>query len=100
VSVTIPVEINGIEIPVLLGDDALAALADALGMDAHQGEEWPAWMSITTAAAYLDVKVQRLRKLIAARAIPYVQEAPACRIFFSRSDLDAWLRTQQKGGGR
>jgi excisionase family DNA binding protein len=101
VSVTVNVEINGIEIPVMLGDDALAALMDALGEDVHQGDGFPEWMNVTTAAAYLDVSVQRLRKLVATKQIPFVQEAPACRIFFSRSDLDRWMRgfQQQVRGG-
>jgi excisionase family DNA binding protein len=56
---------------------------------------WPEWMSIETAARYLDCPSERVRKLIARRAIPFSQEAPGCRIFLSRSDLDTWMR----GGG-
>jgi len=33
----------------------------------------------------------RIRKLVARREIPYCQEAPGCRIFFSRADLDESL---------
>jgi excisionase family DNA binding protein len=56
---------------------------------------WPAWMSVETAARYLDCTPERIRKLIARRAIPFSQEAPGCRIFLSKTDLDAWMR----GGG-
>jgi excisionase family DNA binding protein len=92
VTVTVNVEMNGVPVPVVLDDAALAALASALGLSAHPGEAFPEWMSIATAARYLDVSVQRLRKLVASKQIPFVQERHACRIFFSRSDLDGWMR--------
>jgi excisionase family DNA binding protein len=49
-------------------------------------------MSIETAARYLDAPVERLRKLKERRAIPFSQEAPECRVHFSRSALDEWMR--------
>ena len=52
---------------------------------------WPQWMSADTASRYLDVSVERVRKLIARREIPFVQEAPGCRVFLGRHDLDAWM---------
>ncbi len=54
-------------------------------------EAWPEWMAIDTAARYLDVSPQRLRKLVARRQIPFHQEDRACRILFRRSDLDQWM---------
>ena len=53
---------------------------------------WPGWMSVETAARYLDCPPERVRKLIARRSIPFSQEAPGCRIFLSRTDLDRWMR--------
>jgi excisionase family DNA binding protein len=49
---------------------------------------WPEWMSVPTAARYLDVSEERIRKLKDRGAIPCHQEAPGCRVFFRRSDLD------------
>jgi excisionase family DNA binding protein len=54
-------------------------------------EPWPAWMSVATAARYLDCSEERLRKLVARQEIPFSQEAVGCRISFSRIDLDAWM---------
>ena len=58
----------------------------------QQGATWPEWMSVETAARYLDMPVERIRKLIARRAIPFAQEGSGCRIFFSRHDLDDWMQ--------
>jgi excisionase family DNA binding protein len=51
-------------------------------------ENWPEWMSVETAARYLDVSPERVRKLQSRREIPFHQEGPGCRVFFRRSDLD------------
>jgi excisionase family DNA binding protein len=51
------------------------------------------WMSVETAAAHLDVSVERVRKLIARRELPFYQEAPGCRILLSRSELDGWMQS-------
>ena len=54
-------------------------------------EPWPEWMAIETAARYLDVSPQRIRKLVANRHIPFHQEDRGCRILFRRTDLDEWM---------
>jgi excisionase family DNA binding protein len=90
-----------------LGDDQLAELAERvaeiLGVDTSRDRDpWPEWMSITTAARYLDVPVERLRKLKDRGQIPFAQEACGYRVFFRRSDLDAWMGTYRHaptGGG-
>jgi hypothetical protein len=58
--------------------------------------DWPGWMNVETAARYLDITPGRLWKLKAAGAIPYVQEGPSCRIFFSRHDIDTWMKAQSQ----
>lgn len=58
---------------------------------AGEQERWPEWMAIETAARYLDVSPQRLRKQVAQRQIPFHQEDRGCRIIFLRSDLDDWM---------
>lgn len=63
---------------------------------------WPAFMSIATLATYVDMPVERIRKLIARHEIPYLQEAPGCRVFFDRVAIDTWLRESAhpvRGGG-
>ena len=52
-------------------------------------------MDAKAAAAYLSVTVAALHKLSAARQIPFHQEAPACKLWFKRSELDAW---RESGG--
>jgi excisionase family DNA binding protein len=48
-------------------------------------------MAIETAARYLDVSPQRLRKQVAHRQIPFHQEDKGCRVLFRRSELDDWM---------
>jgi excisionase family DNA binding protein len=60
---------------------------------ASETERWPEWMAIDTAARYLDVSPQRLRKLVAQRQIPFHQEDKGCRVLFRRGDLDDWMST-------
>jgi excisionase family DNA binding protein len=59
---------------------------------------WPAFLSIETAATYLDVSVERVRKLKERREIPFIQEAPGHRVLFARGDLDAWMGSMRHGG--
>ena len=82
-----------------LSGEALAQLIEqisehVLAKLAENGQQsgWPEWMSVETAAAYLDVSAERVRKLQARSEIPYYQEAPNCRVFFRRQELDQWMR--------
>jgi excisionase family DNA binding protein len=54
------------------------------------------WFDSRHAAEYLGVHRDTLRKLAAERAIPSEQDGPGCKLYFRRSDLDAW----RNGGGR
>ena len=54
-------------------------------------EQRQEWLSVESAARHLDVSAERIRKLAAVRDLPYYQEAPGCRVFFRRSELDAWM---------
>ena len=74
----------------LAADAALAELRSS-----GESTTWPRWMSVETAAQYLDISVERLRKLVARGRIPFVQEGPGCRVFFDRTELDAWMRRQR-----
>jgi excisionase family DNA binding protein len=62
-----------------------------------EAKSWPEWMSITTAAAYLDVSVERVRKLQARRQLPFHQEAAGCRVFFRRTELDEAMSRVRQG---
>jgi hypothetical protein len=53
------------------------------------------WLNARDAATYLGMTVTALHKLTAARAIPFEQDGPDCRLWFRRSELDHWRR----GGG-
>lgn len=54
------------------------------------------WLDSRHAAEYLGIHRDTLRKLAAERAIPSEQDGPGCKLWFRRSDLDAW----RLGGGR
>lgn len=76
-----------------LPEEALQAIAErVLGMlqpyMGHEDKGWPEWMSVETAARYLDVSPERVRKLQARGQLPYYQEGPGCRVFFNRRELD------------
>lgn len=53
------------------------------------------WLSLADAAEHLGLHRDTLRKHAKAGLISFEQEAPGCRIFFRRADLDAW---RQAGG--
>ncbi len=53
------------------------------------------WFDSRRAAEYLGIHRDTLRKFAAERAIPSEQDGPGCKLYFRRSDLDAW---RQSGG--
>jgi excisionase family DNA binding protein len=55
------------------------------------------WMSVPTAAAYLDWPCQRLYKLTAQGAIPHYKQDG--RLLFNRQELDRWLAEFRQPGG-
>jgi excisionase family DNA binding protein len=96
--VTVMLTLNGVGVPVELDQQALDDIAAALSPTT--ADSWPAWMSVDTAARYLDVSPERLRKLQARRAIPYHQEGTGCRVLFCRRDLDNWMGTFRHDANR
>jgi hypothetical protein len=80
--------------------EALVAerIAEAVADLERDGERWPAYMDVPTAARYLGVAEERVRKLIARRAVAVVQEAPRHRVTLARDDLDALMRTWRVEG--
>lgn len=78
--------------------EALVAerIAEALA-DLDLGDErWPKYLDVTTAAEYLGCTVERVRKLIARRALPVIQEGPGYRVALARADLDAYMRDHRQ----
>lgn len=76
-----------------IADRLAAVMTDRLAVSDTRPDEW---FDSRHAAEYLGVHRDTLRKLAAERAIPSEQDGPGCKLYFRRSDLDAWRR----GGGR
>ena len=77
-------------------DDLLAQLADLVadriatrlaGPRTSQKDEW---LDTRRASEYLGIHRDSLRRLAAERAIPTEQAGAGCKLYFKRSDLDAW----------
>jgi excisionase family DNA binding protein len=62
-------------------------VAARLAAPTSAGDEW---LDTRDAAEYLGVHRDTVRRLAAERAVPSEQEGPGCKLFFRRSDLDAW----------
>lgn len=78
-----------------LDDFALDELADRLAPKLEQRLKPAAavedgWLDAKRAAAYVGLSVNALHKLTAERAIPFEQEGPGHKMWFKRSELDAW----------
>jgi len=70
-----------------------AAVVEHLGR--ASSDDSGEWLDSRSAAEYLGIHRDTLRKLAAERAIPVHQDARGCKLFFRRSDLDEW---RDKGG--
>ena len=92
-------ELSNAAIEAMLGELAERIAAEVARQltseQGESGEQSSPWMSVESAAAYLDWPKQRLYKLSASGAIPhYKQEG---RLLFHRGELDAWLRRYAEG---
>jgi excisionase family DNA binding protein len=63
------------------------------------------WFDTRAAAEYLGVHRDTVRRLATERTVPSEQEGPGCKLFFRRSDLDAWRCSDRRhvrvlAGGR
>jgi excisionase family DNA binding protein len=74
-----------------LAQRAAEIVLASLGEQEGARSAWPEWMSVETAARYLNASEERVRKLKDRREIPCYQEGPGCRVFFRRSELDEWM---------
>ena len=79
-----------------LVDQLLAQLADlvadavAARLIAPRALGADEWLDTRRAAEYLGIGRDSLRRLAAERAIPTEQAGVGCKLFFRRSELDAW----------
>jgi excisionase family DNA binding protein len=76
-------------------DELLAHLADLVAAKvidrlARQETAADEWLDTRGASEYLGIHRDSLRRLAAERAIPAEQAGVGCKLFFRRSDLDAW----------
>jgi excisionase family DNA binding protein len=77
----------------LLGQLAdLVAAKVAARLAAPQACAADEWLDTRAAAEYLGIHRDSVRRLAAERAIPSEQAGAGCKLFFRRSDLDAWRR--------
>jgi excisionase family DNA binding protein len=70
-----------------------AAVVERLGRASN--DDAAEWLDSRSAAEYLGVHRDTLRKVAAERAIPVHQDGRGCKLFFRRSDLDEW---RERGG--
>jgi hypothetical protein len=78
-------------------DQALDLLAESLAPrlaaklePAHVNED--GWLDAKQAATYLSLSIHALHKHTAARTIPFEQDGSGAKLWFKRSELDAWRR--------
>ena len=75
-------------------DEAIARrMAEALGPylpQITQAGEASGWLDLDGAVAYLGMKRGTLYKHTSARTVPFHQDGPGCKLWFLRSELDAW----------
>jgi len=67
-----------------------------LARESRLPQESSPWLSIESAARYLDWPRQRLYKLSASGAIPHYKHER--RLIFRRDELDEWLRGYAQAG--
>lgn len=73
-----------------LADLVAARVIDRLARpDNAAGDDW---LDTRDASEYLGIHRDSLRRLAAERTIPAEQAGAGCKLFFRRSDLDAWRR--------
>ena len=101
---TTPAPLRSLDAPVHVSsllDEFIAQLAERVAnriaeQDTRTVDCATEWLDSRHAAEYLGIHRDTLRKLAAERAIPSEQDGPGCKLYFRRSDLDAW----RVGGGR
>lgn len=78
----------------LLLDQLMLRVADRIVGQLNATKSAPAdqWFDSTSAAEYLGISRHSVRRLAAEGSLPTEQEAPNCKLYFRRSELDSWRR--------
>jgi len=79
-----------------LADLVVDRLTERTAVDRDRREQW---FDARSAAEYLGMHRDTLRKLAAQRAIPTHQDGPRCKLYFRRDELDEWRLTATPGTG-
>jgi excisionase family DNA binding protein len=80
-----------IELPLTLSDAQLDAIAERIAAKlAPRAAQDDEWLDSSEAARYLGVHRDTLRRLVAQGRVNCEQDAPGCKLYFRRSDLDRW----------
>ena len=79
-------------IEALVDERVAERLADR---QAERDDGWPEWMRLPTASRYIDVSENALRKRAERGELSYSQEGPGCALWFSRTELDAYMAGQR-----
>jgi hypothetical protein len=82
-----------------LPQDVLAELARLLApyLPSAGGVEW---LGTTDAASHLEYSVSTFEKHYREWGIPFYQDAPSCKLYFIRSELDQWRMAGGREGAR
>ncbi len=89
---TISVPYGPVRASVGIPDAFVDALGAAIATRLNGGAD-DRWLDTHEAADYLGRPVSTIRKLTAARSIPFEQSTPGARCYFRRSDLDRWMQS-------
>jgi excisionase family DNA binding protein len=74
--------------------EALAERVASLILERLDHEPASPWLDSPAAATYLCCSIERVRKLVSRREIPFHQAQTGGRVFFHRRELDEWLLRQ------
>jgi excisionase family DNA binding protein len=91
-SVTVEIDLNGIRVPIILNDDALATIASALAAKANPE---PEFMTIPETAELMRCSRQRVDDLLSARRLERVKDGT--RTLLRRADVLAYLESGHNG---
>lgn len=90
-------------VPVDIPDTLVSALAEAVAervvsrLERDWSHQPDGWLTSHEAADYLGLSLDALHKLTSARTVPFSQDAPGAKLWFLRSDLDAWRLSKRRG---
>jgi len=78
----------------LLLDQLAARVAAQIAAKLAAADATPAnqWLDSRSAAEYLNISRDSVRRLAAEGTLPTEQAGTNCKLYFRRSDLDAWRR--------